>query len=153
MSPKDTQGIDVQDFVEKIRAGQPIAGVLLLGDESYLRDSCRKALIETFTDPAARDWAVVKFSAEHDSVDAVVGQAQTLPMLVARQVIFFSDVEALEKLGEKNRDAACDLLEKYLDDPAPFSTVVFEASAFDARMRPFKILSAKTLVVSCSGIL
>ena len=92
----------------------------------------------------------MKFSADEDSMDAVIGQAQTLPMLVSRQVIFYSDVEALEKLGEKNRDAALDQLEKYLSDPAPFSVLVFEAAKFDARMRPFKILSSKTLVVNCA---
>jgi DNA polymerase III subunit delta len=150
MAPKDSPGIEVEVFRERVRTRKPISSVLLLGNEAYLRDLCRKDLIEAFTDPAARDWAVVKFSAGQDSVDAVVGQAQTLPMLVAHQVIVFSDVQALEKLGEKNRDAACDLLEGYFKDPAPFSTLVFEASALDARMRPFKILSAKTVVVSCA---
>ncbi len=149
MAQTQSPGVSVEDFIERIASRKPIAGVLLLGNEAYLRDSCRKQLIEAFTDPAARDWAVIRFSVEDDSIDTLIGQAQTLPMLVDRQVIFYSDTEALEKLSEKNRDKSLDQLEKYLADPAPFTVLVFEASEFDARMRPFKILSAKTLVVKC----
>lgn len=149
MARAETSSVSVEKFVERLESRKPIPGVLLLGGEAYLRDLCRKQLVEAFSDPAAREWAVARFSAEDDSVDALVGQAQTLPMLVPRQVIFYSDVEALERLGEKNRDAALDKLEEYLEDPAPFSVLVFEASELDQRMRPFKILSAKTLVVEC----
>jgi DNA polymerase III subunit delta len=136
-------------FLEKLKLGKPIPGILLLGNESYLREVCRKKLIETFADPNAAEWSVLRFSANEDSVEAVVSQAQTMPMLVPRQVIIYSDAEELENLGEKTRDALLDELEGYLKDPAPFTVLVFEATAFDQRMRPYKILAGHTLVVEC----
>ena len=141
--------ISADRFLEKLKSGKPIPGILLLGNESYLREICRKKLIEVFADPNAAEWSVVRFSANEDSVETVVNQAQTMPMLVPRQVIIYSDAEELESLGEKTRDATLDQLEAYLKDPAPFTVLVFEAAAFDQRMRPYKILSGQTLVVEC----
>ena len=74
-------------------------------------------------------------------------QAQTLPMLSPRQLVFLEDAEAIEKLGEKARDAAVESLEAYLENPAPFTTLVLEASSLDQRMRLAKLLADKSLVV------
>jgi DNA polymerase-3 subunit delta len=95
-----------------------------------------------------RDWGVTRFSAEDDDLSAILGQAQTLPMLATRQVIFVSDVKGWERLGEDSRDALVKQLSEYLDDPAPFSVIVFEADALDQRMRLAKTLNEKTLTVS-----
>jgi DNA polymerase-3 subunit delta len=68
-------------------------------------------------------------------------------MLAPLQLVFLEDLEKIEKLGEKNRDAAVDSLEAYLDDPAPFTILVLEATALDQRMKLAKLLADKTLVV------
>src|SRR6202035_2474225 len=73
--------------------------------------------------------------------------AQTLPMLSRQQVVFLEDVEKIEKLSEKNRDAAVEQLEGYLVDPSPFTVLVLEATALDQRMKLAKLLAEKTLVV------
>ncbi|MBF8298762.1 MAG: polymerase subunit delta, partial [candidate division NC10 bacterium] len=54
----------------------------------------------------------------------------------------------LEKLGDKERDAAVDQLAAYLADPAPFTVFVLEATKLDERMKLFKTLTQKALVVS-----
>ena len=95
-----------------------------------------------------RDWGVTRFSADDDSLSAILGQAQTLPMLAPRQVIFVSDVEAWERLGDDSRDALVKQLSAYLDNPAPFSVLVFEANALDQRMRLAKMFAEKTVVVA-----
>jgi DNA polymerase III subunit delta len=141
--------VSADRFLEKLKSGKPIPGILLLGNESYLREICRKKLIEVFADPNAAEWSVVRFSANEDSVETVVNQAQTMPMLAPRQVIIYSDTEELESLGEKTREASLDQLEAYLKDPAPYTVLCFEASSFDERMRPYKIMAAQTLVVEC----
>jgi DNA polymerase-3 subunit delta len=68
-------------------------------------------------------------------------------MLAPKQIVFLHDLEKLEKLGEKNRDAALAQLESYLDNPAPFTILVLEATALDQRMKLAKLLAEKTLVV------
>jgi DNA polymerase-3 subunit delta len=76
-------------------------------------------------------------------------QAQTMAMLSPQQVVFIEDVEAIEKLGEKNRDEAVAQLVAYLEDPAPFTVLVMEATGLDQRMRLGKLLAEKALVVEC----
>jgi DNA polymerase-3 subunit delta len=128
--------------------GKPVPGIFLLGGDSYLREMCRKKITEAYVPEGMRDWGVTRFSAEDEDLSAILGQAQTLPMLAKHQVIFISDVHAWERLGDDSRDALVKQLSEYLKDPAPFSVLVFEANAVDQRMRLAKTLADKTLTVS-----
>ena len=136
-----------EELAARLEKGKPLPAVLLLGEERYLRDECRAQLIEKFVPEASRTWAVSRYSAERDETQAALEQAQTLPMLSPQQVVFLEDGEAIEKMGEKNRDQAVALLESYLDDPAPFTVLVVEATRLDQRMKLAKLLMGKTLVV------
>ena len=109
---------------------------------------CRQKIMDAYVPEGVRDWGVTRFSAEDDDLSAILGQAQTLPMLAPQQVIFVSDVEAWERLGEDSRDALVKQLSAYLENPAPFSILVFEADALDQRMRLAKTLAEKTVTVS-----
>jgi DNA polymerase III subunit delta len=134
-------------FAERLQKGKPVPAVLLLGDEPYLRDECRAQLIDKYVAEAARTWAVSRFSADRGEVQAAMDQAQTLPMLSPLQLVFLEDAEAIEKLGEKTREAAVESLEAYLENPAPFTILILEASGLDQRMRLAKLLAEKALVV------
>jgi len=140
--------VSPEQLLARLAKGKPIPGILLLGSDSYLRELCRAKLVEAFVPEGARDWGVRKFSAEDDDATAILAQAQTLPMLAQRQVIFVSEVEAWERLGDDSRESLVKKLSDYLDDPAPFSVLVFEAAALDQRMRLAKTLLEKTLTVS-----
>lgn len=131
----------------RLEKGKPIPALLLLGDEPYLRDSCRALLIETFVPEAARAWAVSRYSAGRGETRAALGQSQTLPMLAKHQVVFLEEAEAIEKLGEKAKDEAVESLMAYLQNPAPFSILVIEAERLDMRMQLGKKLSELALVV------
>jgi DNA polymerase-3 subunit delta len=136
-----------QELLNRLAKGQAIPSLLLLGEEQYLRDSCKTALMEAYVPPGARDWGVSRYSAVNGDFDAAIAQAQTLPMLSPCQVVFLDDVEALEKLGDDARNLAVQDLSSYLDDPAPFTVLVFMAGHLDLRMKLGKILVEKTLVV------
>jgi DNA polymerase-3 subunit delta len=139
--------VSKEELLGRLEKGKPLPAVLLLGEERYLRDECRAQLIERFVPEASRTWAVSRYSAGRDETQAALEQAQTLPMLSPQQVVFLEDSEAIEKMGEKNRDQATALLEGYLDDPAPFTVLVVEATRLDQRMKLAKLLMGKTLVV------
>src|SRR3984893_1039021 len=139
--------VSSQELLERLKKGKVIPALLLLGDEPYLRDACRKLLVETFTLESARTWGVSRYSADRGETRSALEQAQSLPMLSRQQVVFLEDVETIEKLGEKSRDAAVEQLETYLADPAPFTVLVLEATALDQRMKLAKLLAEKTLVV------
>ena len=139
--------LGTEEFLERLQKGKPVPAVLLLGDEPYLRDECRKQLIEKYVPEAARTWAISRFSADNGETQAAVDQAQTLPMLSPQQLVFLEDGEAIEKLGEKSREEAVKTLEAYLENPAPFTVLVIEAAGLDQRMRLAKLLLEKALVV------
>ena len=140
--------VSPQQLLVRLAKGQIVPGITLLGKDSYLREMCRRKIIDQYVAPGVRDWGVTRFSAEDDSISAILGQAQTLPMLAPQQVIFVSDVEAWERLGDTSRDALVKQLTEYLGNPAPFSVLVFEAEALDQRMRLAKIFAEKIVVVS-----
>jgi DNA polymerase-3 subunit delta len=63
-------------------------------------------------------------------------------------VIFVSDVQAWERLGDGSRDALVKQISEYLENPAPFTVLVLEAAALDQRMRLAKLFAEKTVTVS-----
>jgi DNA polymerase-3 subunit delta len=140
--------LSAQQLAARLARRQPIPGLLLLGGDFYLRDQCRAQLLEAFIPEASRAWAVSRFSLEDVSLDRVLRQAQTLPMLAPRQVVFVSDLEAFLRLGDKAQESLLASLEDYLERPAPFTVLVFEAAELDQRTRLARLLSDKTLVVS-----
>ncbi len=135
-------------LLERLAKGKPVPNVLLLGEDAYLRDLCRDKLIEAYVPEGGRAWGVARFSAADDPLDRALAQAQTLPMLVPRQLVFVEEVEALERLGEEAREAAVERLAAYLDDPAPFTVLVLEATQLDQRMKLFRTVGKKLLVVA-----
>jgi DNA polymerase-3 subunit delta len=138
-----------EELVGRLVKGKPVPAVLLLGEEPYLRDACRAGLIERLVPEASRTWAVSRYSADRGGTQAALEQAQTMAMLSPQQVVFLEDVEAIEKLGEKNRDEAVAQLSAYLEEPAPFTVLVMEAAGLDQRMKLGKMLTEKSLVVEC----
>jgi len=139
--------MSLEELRQRLAKDKAIPALLLLGDEPYLRDACRAALIEKFVPDAARTWAVSRFSAERGETRGALDQAQTLPMLSPRQVVFLEEAEAIERLGEKAREETLERIVAYLQDPAPFTVLVIEAEKLDMRMLLGKKLAELTLVV------
>lgn len=162
--------VSTAELIARLAKGKPISAITLIGADTYLLDASRKALADTFVDPGLREWALHRLSADNEPVESIIGHAQSLPMLAPRQLLFVEDVEAWQgkadpasDSGEENSSAGKGIapsnkgdderkqsiakLAAYLDDPAPFTTIVFEAAALDKRMSLFKTLSEKTLVV------
>jgi DNA polymerase III subunit delta len=139
--------LSLDQLKQRLESGKPIPALLLLGDEPYLRDACRAALIEKYVPEAARTWAVSRFSADRGETQAALDQCQTLPMLSSQQVVFLEEAEAIEKLGEKAREEAVERIVAYAQDPAPFTVFVIEAEKLDMRMVLGKKLADLTMVV------
>jgi DNA polymerase III delta subunit len=139
--------ISPQKLVDRLAAGKPIAAVVLVGSDHYLREMCRNKIIEACVPESARDWAVARLSAREAGWAEILGRAETMPMMAPRQVLIVEEAESAEKLGEKARDEVLEMLAKYFESPAPFTVLLLEAAALDGRQRFFKLLSEKGLVV------
>ena len=130
--------------LSKSRAG---SSLLLLGKDAYLRDSFRERVIEASIEPAARGWAVSRFSAEGEFSQALV-QARTVPMLARRQVVVITDAEEVERMPEEKREAETQDLADYFAHPAPFTVLILEAKELDQRIKFAKMLLEDALVVA-----
>jgi DNA polymerase-3 subunit delta len=139
--------VSTEDLLARLKKGNAVPALLLLGEEPYLRDACRAELIDAYVPEASRTWAVSRYSADRGETQAALEQAQTMPMLSPRQVVFLENAETIEELPEKKRDAAVEQLEGYFKDPAPFTVLVLEAAKLDQRMRLGKLLTEKTMAV------
>jgi DNA polymerase III subunit delta len=139
--------ISREELLARLEQNKKLPAILLLGDEPYLRDKCRGDLIGHFVQEAARTWAVSRFSADRGETQAALDQAQTLPMLSPKQVVFLEGAQAIESLGEKNRNKTVDGILAYLKNPAPFTVLVIEAAKLDMRMQLGKNLAEEMVVV------
>jgi DNA polymerase III subunit delta len=142
--------ISAEKIVDRLAGGKPVAAIVLVGTDHYLREMCRNKIIDACVPPEVRDWAIRRCSAREFGWPEIIGRAETMPMMAPRQVVIVSEAESLEKLGEKARDEALELLGKYFESPAPFSVLLLEATALDGRQRFFKLLSEKSLIVELS---
>lgn len=134
-------------LLAQLRKGNVPAALLLLGADPYWRGLCRQKLTEALVPEAAREWAVTRVSAEEVDAAEAVGMAQMRPMLSPRQLVFVEEAEAWEEGGEEARKKHLAVLAAYLDDPAPFTTLVLEADKLDQRTRLARLLGQRALVV------
>ncbi|MBV9504916.1 MAG: DNA polymerase III subunit delta [Acidobacteriia bacterium] len=121
-------------LLARIKQGNLLPAVLLLGPESYQRRKIKQAVKDAYAEDAF---------AEHDltelSLAEVVDDARALSLFAAERVIWVINAEAAlprgrsEEENEGGEGSAGDTasLSAYLKDPTPGVSVVFEASRFD----------------------
>ncbi|MGB9069858.1 MAG: DNA polymerase III subunit delta [Candidatus Acidiferrales bacterium] len=136
-----------EKLVDRLANGKPVAAIVLVGTDHYLREMCRNKIIDTCVPEHVRDWAVTRCSPREAGWAEILGRAETMPMMAPRQVLVVEEAESVEKLGEKARDEVLEMLAKYFESPAPFTVLLLEAASLDGRQRFFKLLSERGLIV------
>jgi DNA polymerase III subunit delta len=139
--------IETSALLERLAKGKPIPAILLLGAESYLRDLCRKAIVESFVPENAREWGVARCDASEEDASAILALASTPSLLAPRQAVFVRGIEAWERLGETARDALIADLTAYFAHAPATTILVLEADSLDQRLKLWKLLSDEALVV------
>jgi DNA polymerase III subunit delta len=139
--------VSPEKLISRLSSGKAVPAVVLLGTDPYLRDLCRKQIVEACVPEGAREWAVARVRGDGEGWNEALERVQTMPMLAPRQVIIVEDAELVEKLGDDSRDEILGALGKYLDSPAAFSVLLIEAEALDRRQRFYKVLAEKALLV------
>jgi DNA polymerase-3 subunit delta len=100
-------------------------GYVLVGDESFLLDRCRKAVLKAFVPDELRDFCLSDLDLSNVSIFEVLDRAQSPSLMAPFQAIFVRNVKQLYTRGAKKDEFAA--LERYFRSPNPQALVIFVA--------------------------
>jgi DNA polymerase-3 subunit delta len=117
-------------FVAEIEAaaagnGPLKPGYVLAGDETFLFDRCRAAVLKAFVPPDLRDFCLSDLDLSTTSIFEVLDRAQTPSLMAPFQVMFVRNVKQLYTRGAKKDEFAA--LDRYFRSPNPQALILFVA--------------------------
>ena len=105
--------------------GQLRAGYILVGDEAFLYERCRRAIVDNLIDHSMRDFSLSDLDLAEINIFEALDRARTPSLMAPFQVIFIRNVKALYTRGAKKDEFAA--LEAYGKDPNPQAVLIFVA--------------------------
>jgi DNA polymerase-3 subunit delta len=118
-------------FVAEIEAaaagkGPLKPGYVLTGDEIFLLDRCRAAVLKAFVPPELRDFCLSEMDLmAGTSIFEVLDRAQSPSLMAPFQAIFVRNVKQLYTRGAKKDEFAA--LDRYFRSPNPQALIIFVA--------------------------
>ncbi len=130
-------------FLRSLKGGQqPAPAYLFLGPDFYMRDQCRRALIETALPEEDREQGFEQHDLDDEELSSVVDGARTLSLFATRRLIWISASEGALPRGKAIAAVSEDedssgpkegpaLVASYVRDPSPGTVMVFDSSRYD----------------------
>jgi len=117
-------------FVAEVEAaksgqGELKPGYVLVGDEIFLYDRCRAAVLKAFVPDEMRDFCLSELDLTQVSIYEILDRAQTPSLMAPFQVIFVRNLRTLYQRGAKKDEFAA--LENYFRSPNPQAVIIFVA--------------------------
>jgi DNA polymerase-3 subunit delta len=112
-------------FVAEVQSNSLRAGYVLLGDEIFLYERCRRAVLETLVSPELRDFCLSELDLAETNIFEVLDRAQTPSLMAPFQVFFVRGLKALYTRGAKKDEFAA--IEEYFRSPNPQCVILFIA--------------------------
>ena len=117
-------------FVAEIEAaaagkGELRPGYVLAGDETFLQDRCRGAVLKAFVPQELRDFCLSDLDLSSTSIFEVLDRAQTPSLMAPFQAIFVRNLRQLYTRGAKKDEFAA--LDRYFKSPNPQALLLFVA--------------------------
>jgi DNA polymerase III subunit delta len=112
-------------FVAEVKAGRLRPGYVLAGDEIYLYERCRRAVIDSLLDPSLREFSLSDLDLAETSIFHVLDLARTPSLMAPFQVIFVKNLKNLYTRGAKKEEFAA--LKDYFRSPNPQAVLIFVA--------------------------
>jgi DNA polymerase III subunit delta len=113
-------------FIAEIASPQALRpGYVLLGDEVFLYDRCRKAVLATLAPEETRDFSLYDLDLAENSIFEILDRAQTPSLMAPFQVIFVRNLKTLYGRGSKKEEFAA--IDTYFRSPNPQALIVFVA--------------------------
>ncbi len=117
-------------FVAEVKAaaaftGRLRPGYVLAGDEIFLYERCRRAVVDLLIDPSLREFSLSDLDLAETSIFHVLDLAQTPSLMAPFQVIFVKNIKNLYTRGAKKEEFAA--LKDYFRSPNPQAVILFVA--------------------------
>ncbi|HEX4038795.1 MAG TPA: DNA polymerase III subunit delta [Acidobacteriaceae bacterium] len=112
-------------FVAEVKENRLRAGYVFVGDEVFLYERCRKAVLETLVPADLRDFCLSDLDLAEVTIFEALDRAQTPSLMAPFQVLFVRNLKTLYTRGAKKEEFAA--LEAYFRSPNPQALVIFVA--------------------------
>jgi DNA polymerase III subunit delta len=113
-------------FVAEIASPETLRpGYVLIGDEIFLYDRCRKAVLATLAPEDTRDFCLHDLDLADTSIFEVLDRAQTPSLMAPFQVLFVRNLKTLYGRGSKKEEFAA--IDAYFRSPNPSALILFVA--------------------------
>jgi DNA polymerase-3 subunit delta len=115
----------VERFLAEVKGESRRAGYVLLGDEAFLYEMCRRGVLEALLPDGCRDFCLHDIDLGDTSIFEALDLAQTPSLMAPFQVLFLRNVKTLYGRGQKKDEFAA--IDDYFRRPNPQALVVFAA--------------------------
>jgi DNA polymerase III subunit delta len=112
-------------FLAEVRGNQLRSGYVLAGDEIFLYERCRSAVIASLVPSDLRDFCLSDIDLAETSIFEALDRARTPSLMAPFQVFFIRGLKALYTRGVKKDEFAA--IEEYFRSPNPQSLILFIA--------------------------
>ena len=112
-------------FVAEIATPAIRPGYVLIGDEVFLYDRCRKAVLSALAPEETRDFCLHDLDLTETSIFDILDRAQTPSLMAPFQVLFVRNLKNLYGRGSKKEEFAA--IDAYFRSPNPSALILFVA--------------------------
>src|SRR5580658_10986689 len=112
-------------FLADIRENKLRPGYVLIGDEIFLYERCRRAVLELYVPADLRDFCLSDIDLAETSIFEALDRAQTPSLMSPFQVLFIRNLKQLHTRGAKKDEFAA--IDGYFRSPNPQAVLVFVA--------------------------
>lgn len=134
------------EVIEQVKSGNISETYLLYGEETYFIEKVKHQLIQQLT-PFIGD-EITSYDLEQTPIEEVVNDAETIPFLNEKKLIFaYNPTFLLARPNRLSFTHDVTALETYLNNPAPYTTIVFIApyEKLDNRKKITKLMKKQTV--------
>jgi DNA polymerase III subunit delta len=112
-------------FVNEVRGNALRPGYVLAGDEIFLYERCRRAVLETLVPADMRDFCLSDLDLAETNIFEALDRARTPSLMAPFQVLFVRNLKTLYTRGAKKDEFAA--IDAYFRSPNPQALVLFVA--------------------------
>jgi DNA polymerase-3 subunit delta len=112
-------------FIAEIATPSIKPGYVLIGDEVFLYDRCRKAVLATLAPEETRDFSLHDLDLVETSIFEILDRAQTPSLMAPFQALFVRNLKNLYGRGSKKEEFAA--IDAYFRSPNPQALILFVA--------------------------